>query len=93
MARQKKDLETLVQENYPDFYKEVQTVETDHLNTRLATLSKGREEVLESKENDEALEDAKEQVAAMTGPYRDALKAIGLKSKYIIKLLKDRGAV
>lgn len=92
MARPTKDLETRVSENYPDFYKEVQTLPTDDLNSRLTGLAKGREETLEAKDNDEALEEAKESVSQLSGPYRDTLKAVSLKTRYLMKLLKDRGA-
>ncbi len=59
---------------------------------RLAHYAKEAEAVEDAKEADEELEQAKESAAQLAAPYRDAKKAIRLKSRYIISLLKEKGA-
>lgn len=92
MARTKKSVQTVVQEEFPEFASEVASLGEDLLNNRLATLAKALEESETAKENDEALEDAKELASELSAPYKDAKKAIRMKSKYVIALLKEKGA-
>lgn len=92
MARTKKSNKESVQEEFPEFANEVNGLSTDQLNNKLATLAKHLEESETAKENDEALEQAKGDAAELSAPYRDAKKAIRAKSKYVIALLKEKGA-
>lgn len=92
MARQKKTVQELVQTEYPEFAGEVNGLSADQLNNRLATLAKNLEESETAKEEDEALEEAKSTASELAAPYRDAKKALRAKSRYIIGLLKEKGA-
>jgi hypothetical protein len=92
MARTKKSLQEVVQTDYPEFASEVAGLSIDQLNNRLATLAKNLEESETAKEDDPALEDAKNLASELAAPYRDAKKALRAKSKYVIGLLKDKGA-
>jgi len=92
MGRAKKTVQEKVQEEYPEFATEVAGLDEDKLNGRLATLAKALEESETAKEDDEELEEAKTLASELAAPYRDTKKAIRAKSKYIIALLKDRGA-
>lgn len=92
MARTKKSVQVVVQEEYPDFANEVAGLAEGDLNNRLAGLAKALEQSETAKEDDAALEDAKELATELGAPYKDAKKAIRMKSKYIIALLKDKGA-
>lgn len=87
-----KDIETIVKEEYPEFYDEVQAATAESLNDRLAQLAKDREATNDAKANDEELKAARETAKGLSAPYRDAIKLVGLKSKYIVKLLSDRGS-
>jgi hypothetical protein len=88
----KKNLEETIHAEYPEFYSEVLSLSADELNTKLATLSKHAEESENAKEDDEELKEAKALASELGAPYRDAKKALRLKSKFVIKTLKDKGA-
>lgn len=90
--KQKKSLEEQVKEAMPEFYEEVQTLAETDMVGRLAQTAKDSEAVFDAKEADEALQEAKQHATQLGAPYSDSLKAIRLRSRYLIKLLKDRGA-
>jgi hypothetical protein len=92
MARSKKSVREKVEKEYPEFAEEVAALTADQLNNRLATLAKGLEESEDAKESDEELERAKLLASELSAPYRDVKKAVQLKSKYVIGLLRDKGA-
>lgn len=87
----KKDVRAQVEENYKEFAEEVAAATSDELNARLARLAKDVEIVNDEQENDDGLREARETASALGAPYRDSKKAVRLKSRYIIALLKDRG--
>ena len=92
MARTKKSVRETVEKNYPEFAEELNGATTDQLNSRLATLAKGLEESEQAKEGDDELEKARLLASELAAPYRDVKKAVQLKSKYVIGLLRDKGA-
>lgn len=92
MSKPKKSVETQVQESMPEFAGEVAGLSLEQLNSRLSDLAKGREENQQAKEEDEQLESAKRLSSELGAPYRDAEKALKLKSKYIISLLSEKGS-
>lgn len=92
MARSKKSVRETVEKNYPEFAEELNGATTDQLNSRLATLAKGLEESEQAKEVDDELEKARLLASELSAPYRDVKKAVQLKSKYVIGLLRDKGA-
>lgn len=87
----KKAIEQIIKENHPEFMEEVVGLSIEHLNNRLAQLAKDAEATEEAKEADEELKEAREKASGLAAPYRDAKKAIGLKSKYLVKLVKEKG--
>jgi len=91
MAKQKKNIQEVVQKEYPEFTASVDGLSVDDLNQRLATYAKEDEAVDDAKEADEGLEEAKSRVTELSGPYRDAKKAIKLKMKYLVNLVKEKG--
>lgn len=91
MARQKKSLQEKVQEEMPEFTGEVAGLSVDQLNARLAEQAKAAEWNESKKEEDEELEEAQERVGELVAPYRDAKKAIRLRSRYLIALIKEKG--
>jgi hypothetical protein len=92
MARAKKSVREVVEKNYPEFAEELTGATTEQLNNRLATLAKGLEESEQAKENDGELEKTRLLASELSAPYRDIKKAVQLKSKYVIGLLRDKGA-
>lgn len=65
------------------------------LNGKLSTLSKNaeenREKVEELMEPGEAMYEAKQAYDQIKGPFNDANKLIKQKSKYVYRLLKEKG--
>ena len=91
MGRPKQSIQEKVQKEFPDFADSVNGLSVAELDKRLNTYAKEAERVEEAKENDEALEHAKDSVSELGAPYRDAKKAIRLKSRYLISLIKEKG--
>lgn len=91
MPRPGKTVQEKVQAEYPEFVESVLGLSVEQLEKRLSDYAKNRDEVEESKKADEELETAKAVCAEMAAPYNDALKAINLKSKYIVALVKEKG--
>lgn len=89
--KNKKTLEEAIKDTNPEFAAEVAGLSVDDLNSRLAQLAKDGEAVAESKEADEELEQARARATELAAPYRDAQKAIRLKSRYVISLIKEKG--
>ena len=92
MSRSKRSLEEEVKERMPEFVDEVVSLSVDDLNARLSRLAKDNEANEEAKEEDDELTEARELVTELSAPYREAKKFIRLRSKYIIQLLKEKGA-
>ncbi len=91
MAKAKKSFEEKVQAEYPEFVGEIVGLSVDQLNGRLAEQAKAAEWNETSKEEDEDLEKAQALASELGAPYRDAKKEIRLKSRYLIKLIKEKG--
>jgi hypothetical protein len=91
MARQKKTVAEKVQADFPEFSTEVANLTVEELNTRLSNMVKELEESESHKEDNEALEEAKALASELAAPYRDVKKAVHLKSRYIVGLLRDKG--
>jgi hypothetical protein len=91
MAKTKKSLEERMKEEQPEFAGEVAGLSVDQLNARLAEQAKAAEWNQQAKEDDEELAEKKEAASEAAAPYRDAAKAIRLKSRYLIKLIKEKG--
>lgn len=80
-----------VQKEYPDFVIEVDGLPVEALKARIVQLQQSLEESEEHKESNDSLKEARAQVSELAGPYRDVKKAVKLKTKYIIELLKTKG--
>lgn len=91
MSKPKVSVFDKVQKEFPDFCVEVQRLDVNGLNSKLLAYAKHSEEIEDSKENDEGLAQAKETVKDMSAPYRDAKKALRLKMRYIMGMIKDQG--
>jgi hypothetical protein len=94
MAKPKKEklsFEQQFQKDNPDFASEVAGLSVQDLNNRLAELAKANEWNETKKEEDEDLEKAKGLASELAAPYRDEKKALRVKSKYVIGLIKEKG--
>jgi hypothetical protein len=82
-----------VEKEFPSFVDEVVGMDISSLEAKILTYAKERENVRDSKANDEGLVKVLDMKAELEAPYRDAMKAIDLKSRYLIELLKEKGGV
>lgn len=80
-----------VEKNYPEFVNEVASMPLPSLEKRLSTYAKENEKVQTALEENEKINDTKELLSELKGPFTDAKKAIRLKTKYIIELIKEKG--
>jgi hypothetical protein len=92
-SKGKLTLARMVQIHHPEFADEVSGLSVADLESRLASLAKHAEEISVAKEESEALKDARARLAELSGPFNDGLKAVKLKTKYIIGLIKEKGGV
>lgn len=74
-----------------EFKEEVDTLSAQALEARITRMQKDLDESEEHKKENRALQQAKDEVAELNGPYSDFKKAIQVKTKYIIELLKEKG--
>lgn len=91
MAKKRLTLREKVEAEYKEFVSEVYPLDSAQLNMRLSNLAKGLEEVSEARKNDEELMEHRAAAQQCDAPYRDSLKELKLKTKYIIELMKERG--
>lgn len=89
----KKTIEQVVAKEMPEFAQEAATLSADDLSGRLAQFAIDFDEVEKAKEADEELENTRKKLSELGAPYKDSKKALRLKSKYIISLLKEKGAL
>ena len=80
-----------VEKEFPDFANEVRGLDGAALKARIVQLQQALEESEAYKEANELLQQARAQVTELAGPYRDVKKAVKLKTKYILELLKGVG--
>lgn len=87
------DLETKVRKlaGGEEFMEEVMGLTVAQLEARITTYQKELDESEEHKKNNEALKEAKGEVAVIEGPYKDVKKAVQVKTKYLIELIKEKG--
>lgn len=74
-----------------EFKEEVDRLGVQALEDRIVDLQKGLDESRAHKEENVALRNAKDAVAELNGPYADIEKAVKVKTKYIIELIKEKG--
>ena len=80
-----------VEKDFPEFAGEVAGLSIEELNARITHCAKASEAVQGAKEADEELENTKELVKQLLAPYREALAANRLKTRYLIALIKEKG--
>lgn len=74
-----------------EFKEEVDRQSAQELEDYIVRLQKGLDESRLHKEENVALKNAKDEVAQLSGPYNDVEKAVKIKTKYLIELLKEKG--
>ena len=74
-----------------EFKSEVDRLSVTALEARVTGLQKALGESRDHKEENTALKNAKELVAEISGPYNDVEKAVKIKTKYLLSLIKEKG--
>ena len=70
---------------------ELNSLSLAELEVKVNEYAKGNEANEDAKEADEDLEEAQEKAKELGAPYKDLKKALKLKSKYTILLIKEKG--
>lgn len=89
--RQEKSIKEKVQKEYPEFVEAVDGLSVDALEKKISTYAKELEKSEQHKKDNEALKNAAYEKSLLEAPYRDVKKAIGLKVKYLIDLIGEKG--
>lgn len=74
-----------------EFKETVDRMSVKDLEGRITQMQKDLADSEEHRENNKVLKDAKDKVSELSGPYNDVKKAIKVKTKYIIELIKEKG--
>jgi hypothetical protein len=80
-----------VQEEYPEFANEISFLDLPSLRARIVSLQQALAESEEHREANDSLKEARAVVSEISGPYNDVKKAVKLKTKYILDLIKEKG--
>jgi hypothetical protein len=94
--KQKRGPKTLlekVDEKYPNYSQEVLGLSVPQLDQRIAELQKTLEDSEQHREEKqgEALRSLKEELKSINGPYNDVKKAVALKTKLLVSLVREKG--
>jgi hypothetical protein len=87
----KRDVKKIIEKDHKEFAEAVAGLSVKDLEARLLSYAKEQENVAEHLENNEIINTLKEQLKEAKAPYSDAKKAISLKSRYLIALIKEKG--
>jgi len=87
----KKSFREIVESEHSEWVSTVQGLSIEELDNMILRYAKYREEIKESREKDEQLNEAKELVKELSAPYRENLKINEQKTKYLIMLLGEKG--
>lgn len=87
--RVKKSVSAKVEEEFPEFASEVASLSQDELKNRVVSLVESLRQIDDELKNNEKIQEAKEVLKEMTGPYRDAKKALSLKVKFLLEKLNN----
>ena len=75
----------------PHFVEEVEALQSEGLNSKLAALAKYQQEVIDAQKNDPDIEKHAELLKNAKETYTTPLKASRLKIKFVYDLLKEKG--
>lgn len=80
-----------IKKDFPEFFDGAQGLTTGEIEQKLKTHAKHREEIISSRENNVKLNAAKKEVRDLDAPFRDGLKAVNLRTKYLYLLMRQKG--
>jgi hypothetical protein len=77
----------------PEFQSEVSSASTDDLKARIVTMQKDLEDVNTFLKTNPKLEQLREQLKEAEGPSKDTKKSLNNRTKMVLKILMERGAL
>lgn len=80
-----------VEKKYPSFVEETNGMSVSDMNARLNKLVKNNDEIQTAMDENQKINEAKELLKELKGPYTDGIKENKLKIKYLIELIKEKG--
>lgn len=80
-----------VEKELPEFSAEVAGLDVQAMKNRIAGYAKELEDSETHKEENQDLIDAQAEVSLLTGPYKDVRKAVRMKTRYLLGLIKEKG--
>lgn len=88
-----KSLQEKVDDKYPQYSGEVMGLNIQQLDQRIASLQKELEKAAEFHEekNGEAVKSMQAQLKDLKADYGDVKKAVVLKTKYLVSLVREKG--
>ena len=78
------------EKDYPEFTNAQSGTDVESLKKNLLIYAEHREETELARKKDEELKKAKENVSFLDAPYKDAIKALKLKTAYLHILIKEK---
>lgn len=89
--RAPKTLMEKLDSQFPGFVDEVSGLSVQALEKKVADYQKSLEDSENHKSANEPLRVAREQLKELNAPYSEVRKAIGLKTKYLIQTIREKG--
>lgn len=80
-----------VEKKYPSFVEETNGMSVADMNARLNKLVKNNDEIQTAMDENQKINEAKELLKELKGPYTDGIKENKLKIKYLIEMIKEKG--
>jgi len=80
-----------VEKKYPTFVEEANGMSVTDMNARLTKLVKNNDEIQTAMDDNQKIDEAKELLKELKGPYLDGIKENELKIKYLIEMVKEKG--
>lgn len=77
----------------PEFKSEVDSASTEDLKQRIVSMQKDLEDVNTFLKTNEKLEQLREQLKEAEGPSKETKKSLNNRTKMVLKILTDRGAL
>lgn len=85
-----KTVQEKVESEFPDFATEAVSLSPSEIDARILKMQKELEYSELAKEEDNELNDAKTLARELGAPYREVKRAVNLKTRYLIALLKAK---
>lgn len=80
-----------VEKKYPAFVEETNGMSVSDLNARINKLVKDTDQIQTAMDENQKINEAKELLKELKGPYTDGIKENKLKVKYLIEMIKEKG--